>query len=79
MQESDSDKAVQLHCHGATVTAALAVLPDSFLFSSPSFLLFLSILSYSHIFSSLSLFHIFIITSKSPMKLKKPSDRSLLI
>jgi len=74
MQESDSEKALQLHCNATTVSSALTVLPDSFLFSSPSFLFLVSILSYSLIFSPLSIFHIFIITSKSPIKPKKPSD-----
>lgn len=79
MQESDSDMAIQLHCHAITVSSALAVPPDSLLFFSPSFLLFLSFLSYSLILPPLSFFHIFIIASKSLIKLKKPSDRSLLI
>lgn len=33
MQESDSDKVLQLHCHASTFSSALAVLPDSFLSS----------------------------------------------
>lgn len=82
MQESGFDKALEFYYIAMLLQFPLLLMSFQILFCSllaVFFFFLISILSYSHIFCPLPLFHIFIITSKSPIKLKEPSERSLLI